>query len=260
MKLQGLFAIVFIFFSTQLHAEGIKNSAGRMEIDWGKMTVKFYGETEPTAQPPKDFNNGEQNARVEGHKYLQTARADLHQAASVEMSDEIANKSSLPAEIQPRSTNTTFFSSGKVRVDLEVPLASSLQPKALRFLNNKPLKSDTYTDASDTKNNITATGVVIELSDNIKPRAVFSIIGDDGSVLYSTENVRYEAFKRNLMGRWFSRPNASDLYSAAGSKPLKIKAKVMAPDQYQVDTETWQTTVGQVPEVLADARVALVVP
>jgi hypothetical protein len=242
--------ILGLFTTHPAFAEGLSDQHDRIVIDWGNLTVRYFGQAEPASQN-EDFNALALRARQDSHDYLMQNLPEINRFANLEMDPSLATDAAYIAKRQ-KSLNTTYFSSGRVQIDMEIPLTSVLKPKAVRFseLNQHVKPSEVAKTA----------GLILELDQHQKPSATYTLVDEAGEVLVSPEDVTADNFSKNLMGRWYRSPSKTDLIASVGSHPIRFKAKVLSPDRYQIERESWQEVQERALKAFSLAKIAIIVP
>jgi hypothetical protein len=69
-----------------------------------------------------------------------------------------------------------------------------------------------------------------------------------------------EAFRKNLMGRWYRRPSSSELSEAVGKNPISIHATLMPSGQIVVPREAWDKALEGHKSLLINGAIALALP
>jgi hypothetical protein len=85
-------------------------------------------------------------------------------------------------------------------------------------------------------------------------------MAEDGQILFDYRSTAEDAFKRNLMGRWFRSPTASELLDTVGPQSVTIKGRVVKDGLFQVVREEWEAATLGHRGLLVAASIALVVP
>jgi len=214
------------------NAAPIIDSTSKAEINWSTMKIRLIGEAKFDDTNVQEslkkieqaaWQDGIQNATPEISKVFQT-RPDLEKELP---SASVAAKRAVDGIL---SHNTTYYAHGRVRVELENSLASALVPEHLTF----------KTAAEPNVAALAYSGVVFKVSGNMKPRAAYTIKDETGAILFAPSDVAEVAFKKNLMGKWFRRPNQFEVSSAIGANPLTVAATTGADGSLVVSKADWQ--------------------
>lgn len=233
--------------SQALIAEPVVETSDRLELDWTRMRVGFYG-----VSSGNDFGNwadGEKAALEEGLAYLVSKLPTLDEAAEGEprFSKELALKMASSTYI----SETKVDAQGQVTVVLE-----SLLPRAFigRFAG-QPDEED-LEDTPESK----YTSIVVKLDQKISPRPFYTLVDQDGDVVFEAKQVAKPAFERFGMGRWYSSASGKAFQSFAGSKPYILTAKWSGNGRIAVDEEQWEELERNGEKLIKSAKIALILP
>ena len=223
----------------------------RFEINWSTLRLRYYGEAGGMSQasPPQSFRELEQGAWQEGLTYASRNLPDFYQQRIHGNRQQAA----AAADRVTRSTysyNTIYFADGSVRVMLENLLPRTLGDAGANF-------SRTATPATD---HLDRTGVIVRVKGASKPSAIYQLVGEgDGRVLFSIKDVAEEAFRQNLMGRWFRQDAKSQqLREVVGEGAIELAATFVDNGIFAVNPDEWQAAVSGYEELLQASRVALI--
>jgi hypothetical protein len=237
----------------EVFCEADSGQEDRFVVDWGNMRVSFYGVSKPLDNT-EDFKKIERRARAEGLAIARENVVNLYRAQmkknDLPFTEEGASKAADSVTTNPKSVRTEYYSDGRVKVHFENSLALALQPPKAEFLNRErlPIEGSMFS------------GLILRSDNHLAPKASYEVVDETGRVLYSQKDVSEEAFRQNLMGRWFQKANRKEIASAVGLKPISINFEVDAKGRLQVQGSVWQEAISNSPAILQNARVALIVP
>ena len=98
---------------------------------------------------------------------------------------------------------------------------------------------------------------MLQLNQKTEPKAIYRIVDEDFNILFSYENLTHEVFAKNLMGRWYEDPSQKELQAVAGTKPAKIKLRVLREGLYQFDTRMSSMRKELLKDLLAQGNLML---
>ena len=239
----ALYFVAASLGAMELSAQPVVESFDRFEMNWSTMRLRYFGES----APGKNLDLAEKEATDQGLLYALTNLPKVRgeKGVSVENAENIAHAVSKQSFV----FNTVYFSSGKVRVELESSLALALDP------GRKPYVSKAAEANAD---NSGGSGVVIEVKGLNSPQVVSEIHDSAGDLIYSSQDVNPDTYKKQLIGRWFYK-NSSELKGFAGAEPLKIDAE-FREGKLVVDKEAWNQVRKSTSKLLGEGKVAFVLP
>ena len=217
----------------------------RVQLNWDTMRIKFYGE----ARKSDSVQEAERMAVKEGISYIVEAIPAIRLATlegglvSKRSSADIAKKVST----KTYSQKTTYFSDGRVRVDLESSLPNALAPEGVDFAKDEPDEEMGH-----------ATGLQISLKAPMDPQIMFEVQDEDGDSLYRLKDVAKSEFSKNFMGRFFQSVDRSKIKYFIGAKPLKINGKLKGDRVIVVSSDAWESLLKDNYGILERAKVAVV--
>lgn len=229
-----------------LLAEPVVETSDRLEIDWARMRVRFNGTID--GEKLESWSEGEKAALEEGLAYLVTQLPKLDKAEDEQrFTKELALKMASSTYI----TETKVDAKGQVTVSLE-----SLLPRAFigRFAG-QPDQED-LDDAPESK----YTAIVLKLNKKIAPRPFYTLVDQDGDVVFEAKQVAKPAFERFGMGRWYSSTSGKAYQYFTGAKPYVINAKWNGNGKIVVDEDQWDELERNGEKLIKSAKVALVLP
>jgi hypothetical protein len=237
----------------------VTETQGRVEINWSNLRLRFYGEsaTAPGDGAGEDAQHSpEKRAWVDGLAQVGDVVRDLHTQVNGEFQsnkDQLAQDASAAARQASSavtSYNTTYYGNGSVRVHLETALPRALASSSIRF-RQKEAAAPQMTQY---------TGVVLELDKSIKPRATYQIVDEKGEVLFDVHDMSEGGYRKNLMGRWFRKPQPAELGDAVGKHPLKVDARANDDGRLVVARADWDSATDGHRALLVNGLVALALP
>lgn len=258
MRAPILLALAQGLFSASAFAASVVETTDRLEVNWSTLRVRFYGEatTGATDIAGDGLKSAEKRAWHDGLSYVSDAVRNLNisanegYVASPEKLTEYAREAASQVSKATSSYNTTYFADGTVRVHLESVLPKALEAAGLRFRQKEAL-APAMTQF---------TGVVLKTDKTVKPRALYQVVDETGAVLYDVHDMAEEAYKRNLMGRWFKRPSSGELAEAVGKNPLTLEAKALDGGKFQVRRDSWEKALEGHKALLVNGTVAVALP
>jgi hypothetical protein len=229
----------------------------RMEINWSKQRVQFYGQANPSdLAMGEDYKSLEKRAWKDGLSYIAKKARDLHIAAfePLEFSPKsLAASADAAAQQVTQSTmsiNTIFYGNGGVQVVLENSLVKIFDSANLRFSQKE----------ANVSGSTQYSGFVISLDQSTPARAFYQIIDEDSKILFDYRFIAEDAYKKNLMGRWYKNPTPSEVLESAGVQPVTIAAQVVREGVYRVSRVEWDQMVYGHKGLLAAGMLMIAVP
>jgi hypothetical protein len=255
---RGVGAALFAFATFQsagfAYGSPVVDKSERMEVNWSTMRIRFFGQAKIDGD--EDYKTVEKQAWAEGLSYVSDAVRDLNfsvqdaAAGDTEKLTEDARKAATQVSTSTSSYNTTYYGDGTVRVFLENSLSKAFVTTGLRFRQKEAL----------TPSMIQYTGVVIKTSKAIKPRPTYQVIDEKGNVLFDVSDMAEEAYRKNLMGRWFKNPGASEVTKAVGSNPIYLEASAQDDGRLVVQRAQWDEKTAGHRALLVNGNIALALP
>lgn len=242
-----VWALIWVcIFSAPALAEPIVERHDNVAFNWGTMRWEFYGEAVlAESQGSEAFKAAEKQAWQHGLNTIQQAVSDL-QIKEMNSPKERAIEIARDATKATYSRNTTYFSSGLVRVELENALVAARAPQGVEL----------GVQTGEKANN---SALIIELDRSVQPSPTFRVLNESGEVLYESKDVSPEYFNKHLMGRWFRGKSGWVYEKYAGASPVGVMAVVRNND-FVVENSQWQKVVGGNQALLAQAKVIVVLP
>jgi len=242
----ALYVVALSLGAHELSAQPVVESFDRFEMNWSNMRLRYFGES--TAN--KNLDVAEKEATDQGLLYAlaNVPKIRGEKGVSVDNAENIAHAVSKQSYV----FNTVYFSNGKVRVELESSLALALDP------GRKPYVSRPEETMAEGEAAPSGSGVVIEVKGLKTPQLVSEIHDNTGELVYSSQDVSPDAYKKQLIGRWFYK-NSSELRGFAGGEPLKVEAD-FRDGKLVVDKEAWNQVRRSTSKLLGEGRVAFVLP
>lgn len=239
----ALYLLVGSLGALELSAQPVVESFDRFEMNWSTMRMRYFGES----APGKNLDIAEKEATDQGLLYAlaNVPKVRGEKGVSVENAENIAHAVSKQSYV----FNTIYFSNGKVRVELESSLALALDPGRKPYVS-RASEADAEGSAGS--------GVVIEVKGVKTPLLVGEIHDSSGDLVYSSQDVSPDAYRKQLVGRWFYQ-NSSELKSFAGAEPLRVEAEYR-DGKFIVDKNAWNEVRKTTPKLLNEGRVAFVLP
>ncbi len=227
------------------NAQPVTEQIDRFELNYSTMRLRFYGEaTVDFAQ--KGFEGAEKIATEDGLVYALAALAKVRaqKGLSEEASAALATELTKTAYV----FNTTYFTDGRVRVELDSSLPKAMDPGVKDFLGEDPAAQPSEGSA-----------VVVQISGLKTPFLQTEIRSTDGELLYSPKDIAKSAYKKQMTGRWFFK-NSGELKSYVGAKPVEIDAVAEGDKTLIVTKESWTKLKTEHPRLLEEAKLAFVIP
>lgn len=245
-------------YSSALHAAPVVEEGGRLEVNWGTHRIRFYGEAKSSdSDGAEALKAAEKKAWQDGLAYVSDAVRDLNIAANeshvsnTEALTQNAREAARQVATSTFSYNTTYFGDGTVRVHLENALPKALEVAGLRFRQKEALQT-AMTQFS---------GIVLKCDKALKPRATYQVVDETGTVVFDVRDMAEDAFRRNLMGRWFRRPSPSELVEVVGNNPVTVAASVGSDaTRLVVDRAAWEAALEGHRALLVNGTIALALP
>lgn len=247
----------FLSLPTALWAAPIIEKIDRLEINWSKHRVQFYGQANPSELVlGEDYKSIEKRAWKDGISYISKKARDLHIAAFEPLEfnpKNLAASADAAAQNVTQSTmsiNTIFYGNGGVRVVLENSLVKVFDSDNMRFTQKE----------ANVSGSTQYSGFIISLDRPTPARAFYQIIDEDSTILFDYRFVAEDAYKKNLMGRWFSNPTPTEVLESAGLQPVTIAAQVVREGVYKVARAEWEQMVYGHKGLLAAGLLTITVP
>jgi hypothetical protein len=227
------------------HAQPVTEQIDRFELNYSTMRIRFYGEA-AVDFAQKGFEGAEKVATEDGLKYALAALAKVRsqKGLSEEASAALATELTRTAYV----SNTTYFTDGRVRVELDSSLPKAMDPGVNEFAGEDPAAQ-----ASE------GSAVVVQVNGLKTPFLQLEIRSTDGELLYSPKDVAKSAYKKQMVGRWFFK-NSGELKSYAGPKPVEIDAVAEGDKTLIVTKDSWTKLKTEHPRLLEEAKLAFVIP
>lgn len=248
--------VAFALLSSSAFGASVTETTGRMEINWSTLRIRFFGEAKPGVETMEALRDAEKKAWQDGLTYANDAVRNLHIAANeahVSDTEKLAAQARDAAKHVATSTfsyNTTYFHDGTVRVHLENHLARAIESSVIRFRQKESAETTAMQHS----------GVVFVAAKAMKPRAAYRVVDETGAVLFDVSDMAAEAYKKNLMGRWFKRPSPSELHDAVGASPLKVPASVAGDGVLTVSKADWDKALDGHKSLLVNGLIAVALP
>lgn len=257
MRSSALIGLWGALISSSLAASPVVESIDRLEVNWAAHRIRFFGQGSLRSIDGSDGLKGaEKRAWQDGLSYAAGAVKDLyvknHQVAEgdSERLEAQAKEAAQGVVTSTSSVKTVYASDGEVRVYLENSLSKALTPKGLRF-RQKEANQGSMSER---------TGLVLQLDKATKPRVTYQVVDETGAVLFGPQDMAEEAFRKNLMGRWYLRPTSSELQDSVGRNPIALPATVISEGQMRVSREAWDKALEGHRSMLINGAIALALP
>lgn len=262
--MQSQFVLQFILVASALLTPvdkalgtAIVESSDRLEVNWSSLKIRFYGEAVASSDDDAPgLKAAERRAWQDGLAYVSEAVRNLNATVYNDFlgdPDKVSSHAREAARAVAASTfsyNTTYFADGTIRVHLENSLSRALETAAVRFRQKEAL----------TVAAMAHTGIVLRLDKAVRPRPIYMVVDAQGNVLFNVADMAEQAFRRNLMGRWFQAPTPSELAEAVGRNPLVVPATSAGEGRFVVDRESWDKAVEGHRAYLINGTIALALP
>lgn len=229
----------------------------RMEINWAKHRVQFYGQAKPSGiSLSEDYKTLEKRAWKDGMTYISKKAREIHIAAYEPLDfppKRLAASADTAAQNITQSTmsiNTIYYGEGGVRVILENSLVKIFESESLKFAQ-KEAGIPGATQYS---------GIILALDQQTPARAFYQVVDEEGKILFDYRFVAEDSYRKNLMGRWFRDPNPGELLEAAGLQPVTLSAQVVRDGVYKVTRSEWDQAILGHRGLLAMGMVTITIP
>lgn len=247
--------VVSILFSllilgTAAEAKPIITNYDRVDIDWSLLRIRFYGESKVDPSQGASFKDAEKEAWQEGLNYIVKAVVDIRKSRDefLKEAEEVSVKAANAVASSTYSTNTIYYASGKVRVELESSLARALMVEGVNFSKNS-LEEFDGVDSS-------FSGLLVKVHGKMEPIAYFKIVSADGDILYQAKDIAKDAYEKRLMAKWLYKPSSYEVKRSAGSSPLEISGSVKG-DSIVVDADSWHSLIKGNEKLIASGEVVV---
>ncbi len=235
------FGLLTLALAQAAVAQPVLESFDRFEMNWSSMRLRYFGESAPN----KSLEAAEKEATDQGLLY---ALANVPKVRGEKgVSDENAEAIAKTVSKQSFVYNTIFFSNGKVRVELEASLALALDPGRRPY---QPHAAEGEEGAGSS--------VIVDVKGLKSPLLLGEIRDNAGDVVYSSEDVSPDVYRKQLIGRWFYN-GSSELKSFAGNEPVHVDATYQ-DGKLVVDKEAWDAVRKSKSKLLGEGKVAFVLP
>jgi hypothetical protein len=233
-------------------AQPVIEKSDRLEVNWSTLRVRFFGEAKEGSDGLK---GAEKKAWHDGIAYGSEAVRNLNIQTFEGLSpnpEKLSDDAKGAARQIAQSTfsySTTYFGDGTVRVILESMLPKALETSAIHFRQKEAA------EAPMTQ----YTGLILHADQALKPKAMYQVVDESGAVLFDVKDMAQEAFRKNLMGRWFKRPGKSELADVVGKSPLTVDAQVK-DGRFVVARGDWDKAIEGHRSLLVNGTVAIALP
>lgn len=250
---QVLVVSFFFSISRPIFSRSMMEQSGDLEIDWGRLKIRFAGESFISEQQPvydKQVTEAISSAILEHRQKI----IDYHKSYLIDQKvDEKTAETSAIAAADAVATSTypyhtEYFFDG-VKVYLENSLTKALQRGDLKFKPKEQQESEAQEKFS---------GIVLRTKGKIKPRPSYMIVDETGKTLFQAGDVKKEAFEKNFMGRWLIKPTRDELQGAVGAQPLSISFEEDDKGRFTVQGQAWFHVVAEGQGLLRNAKIAIV--
>jgi hypothetical protein len=241
----NLLLAVGLGLTSTSNAQPVIEQIDRFELNYSTMRIRYYGEATVDFSE-KGFEGAEKVATEDGLVYVLSAlgkiraQKGLNEASSAAIANELTKSSYV--------FNTTYFTDGRVRVELDSSLPKALDIGASEFASEDPQSGPSEGSA-----------IVVRISGLKTPFWQTEIRSVDGELLFSPKDVAKSAYRKQLLGRWFFK-NSGELKSYAGPKPIEIDAVAEGDRTLVVTKNSWTKLKTEHPRLLEDAKLAFVIP
>ena len=229
----------------------------RVEINWTKLRVQFYGYDEPPFPGSQvELKAIEKRAWREGIAYIAKKAKEIY-VTNFESIDfntkqlsDYSQEVALGVAQATMSTNTVYFPNGGVQVVLESALTQFLKPKGLKFIQKE----------SAVSGSTHYTGIHVKLDRKTRPQVFYKIVAEDGKLLFDYRSLAEESFAKSLSGRWVIKPQQSEVEDLVGAQPVAIEARVLREGLFQVQRQEWDNALLGHKGLLASCTILLSMP
>ncbi len=255
MVIRFLMSLLVAVFAGSAFAGQVVDATDRMEINWSTLKIRFYGEAVLNDSDSDAYKSAERKAWHDGLTYASEAVRNLNVSvneglvASPDKLTEDARKAAKQVSTSTSSYNTTYFGDGHVRVHLESTLPKALETSGIRFRQKDP------SEPAMTQ----FTGIVLKADKATKPKPIYQVVDESGAVVFDVKDMAEEAYRKNLMGRWFKRPTAGELGEAAGKNPVQLEAEVQ-DGRFVVSRASWDKALEGHRSLLVNGLVVIALP
>lgn len=257
MQSAALIGLWGLWLSSSVMASPIVETTDRLEINWAAHRIRFYGQGDVrTIDGSEGYKGAEKRAWQDGLAFVNGAVKDLYQRTHLgsdvdaKALGDLAGEAAHGVVTSTSSVKTVYASDGGVRVYLENSLAKALAPKGLRF-RQKEINQGTMSQH---------TGLVLQFDKPMKPRVTYQVVDESGNILFGPQDMAEEAFRKNLMGRWYRKPSSTELAEAVGKNPIAIQATLAPSGQIVVPREAWDKAMEGHKSLLINGAIALALP
>lgn len=250
MKFFQQIVIFIAIWGSRLYAIPVVEKYEDIEIDWGRLRVRYASGVPVGTGEDASFENLEKKAVSQGILYLKDRIEKFHMSQLVggQVDEKTAQISAeLASKNVAKSTyvyQTDFFSEGNVTVFLENHLTKALLRGDLFFAKNESELDQAH-----------FSGLVLRSRSYVAPRAFYQVVDETGKVVYEIKDVQKAGYEKNLMGRWFSQLSRDELLKYAGPKPLSIEFEANSKGQFVVLGNVWNQIVTSNAELLKNAKI-----
>lgn len=255
MFIRPMMVLVACATASGAFAGQLVDTSDRMEINWSTLKIRFYGEAALSESDPEAYKSAEKKAWHDGLSYVADAVRNLNVSvneglvASPDKLTEDARKAAKQVSTATSSFNTTYYGDGRVRVHLESTLPKALETSGIRFRQKDP-SEPAMTQYS---------AIVLKADKATKPKPSYQVVDENGAVLFDVKDMAEESYRRNLMGRWFKKPTATELGEAAGKNPVQLAA-VVQDGRFVVSRGEWDKALEGHRSLLVNGQVVIALP
>jgi hypothetical protein len=238
--LHHLLTMAILVFATHGFSAPIIEKNERVEINWTKLRLGFYGFAKPgPLQSREDLKLMEKKAWKDGISYISKKSREIYLSTFEEVDFTVKQLAEYSQDVSQgiaqstMSTNTVYYPGGGVQVVLESGLTNLFSSRGLKFAQRESgiLGSTHYS------------GIYIKLNKRTNPRVFYRIISEEGKLLFDYRSIAQESFSKVLSGRWLSAPQEHEIEDLIGTQPIVLEASVVKDGLFQVMRMDWENAL-----------------
>lgn len=199
-------------------------------VNWTTLKLEFTG----LADAGSDIKNAKDIEQLAWRNGVGAGAQALGEFFDQQLPDRKADLENAQKNLRSSlySVNTTYYSNGRVRVDLEVPLA--------KLLNVADAGTQSLTHAKEQPGH---TGIVIKVPEDMAPTPYYTLVVG-GKPVFDFRYINKDAVQKNLAGRWFRKPKPSEWKSFVGENPLVLNGQANPKNaQIEIPAAEWDRLI-----------------
>ncbi len=200
------------------------------EVNWTTLRLEFAG----LADAGSDVKNTKDIEKLAWKNGVGAGTQVLGEFFDQQLPDRKADTENAKKNLRTSlySVNTTYYSNGRIRVDLEVPLA--------KILNVADAGTQSLTH---NKEKAEHTGIVIKVPEGMVPTPYYTLVVG-GKPVFDFRYISKEGVQKNLAGRWIRKPKPSEWKSFVGEDPLILNGQTnLTNAQIDIPAGDWDRLV-----------------